>query len=248
MKIQMTRFARPGKWAAAGPSGSAPGRRGRRPRGRGLEQALLMEQAGQADQPEPAAGAGRSWRRVKMMTGSESCRERPQWRPRDREKGQRSRAFDSEVAGRVMGCTFSSTSSRPQCTEAIRTGSGHINELARSHQDLAEVDAGPSGRGRLARRAMHLGLSEERERRAGSGRSARGRRPVRYAAPIAASSAAPPRRRPPSPRQPPACGLFRNIRACDAVVVVSGWPMLTRCSGQSKSIIVGMSWLRLMKK
>ena len=43
-------------------------------------------------------------------------------------------------------------------------------------------------------------------------------------------------------------GLFRNIKACEAVVVVLRWPMLTRCSGQSKSIIVGMSWLRLMKK
>jgi len=39
-----------------------------------------------------------------------------------------------------------------------------------------------------------------------------------------------------------------NIRACEAVVVVPRWPILTRCSGQSKSIIVGMSWLRLMKK
>ena len=45
-----------------------------------------------------------------------------------------------------------------------------------------------------------------------------------------------------------ASALFMNARAWGAVVVVLRWPMLTRCSGQSKSIIIGMSWLRLMKK
>ncbi len=39
-----------------------------------------------------------------------------------------------------------------------------------------------------------------------------------------------------------------NISACGAVVVALRRPMLTRCSGQSNSIIAGMSWLLLMKK
>ena len=43
-------------------------------------------------------------------------------------------------------------------------------------------------------------------------------------------------------------GLFMNKSACGAVVVDARCPIPTRCSGQSNSIIEGMSWLRLMKK
>ena len=112
------------------------------------------------------------------------------------------------------------------------------------------TSADRSGSGRpLAGVGRSLGREERRgEPRLGFGRIAAEGDPVGRARPTAVGSPPAATRAAKPSAQCRARPLLSIARAWGAVVVVLRWPMLTRCSGQSKSIIIGMSWLRLMKK